>query len=195
MQGVWHHVPVGYRPTWLSKLRAVLQSGGRLILSDEFVAPYKSEVQRRQHVVLFYLHVIGEAVKAGCEGLVFDESLNLLADVLYDYPHMRGVYNKELLDYIRSTAVEVNARLSPLSTSPLTIGEAVELSQDIVMRLLYLSVGLAKQDGQGRIDRGDYKTSVEAAVSEFTNVGWRCDLIRKIGPVDELGGMAVLVFR
>lgn len=188
LQGVWHHVPTEERRTWFVQLEALTAPKGTIIVGDEFVAPHDTEEQRTINVVLFYAHIIAEAVKVDCEGLVFDETLNLLADALYAMRLERGFYDESLLNYVRKHAIVLNSQFEHGRH-----GTAREGAKKMLEQLRLRTCHLATTDAN-RIDRGDYKTSVAHLVTEFAQQGWKTRKQLLVGPVQTLGGMGVLAF-
>jgi len=80
MQGVMHHMHGSDRPKILQSCHDALNSLGILIVGDEFIRNYVNEKQRRYNAGLFYLHIIGEAVKGGFDELAEEEAKNLIDD-------------------------------------------------------------------------------------------------------------------
>lgn len=193
MEGVWHHVAPELRSRWLSHISKLLTQDGVLIIGDEYIPLYLSETERAERVGLFYLHIIGEALKIQNYGLARNECLNFLADTLHESEH-RGYFDEYLLSFISAEAVRLNEL--QVSRDPILYTSEAGLLLEI-KRLLKLvrtwSDELSKRQGAEWIDRGDYKVSVQKQINEL-EPDFKLVNRRDSGPVEHVGGMSVLTF-
>ena len=195
MQGVWHHIPLAKRKRFIKKLRSMKRPGRplKVIIGDETIHDYKTEKERRENAGLFYSHIIGNALQVYDYDLAYDECLNVLSDTLDN--DIRGFYDENLLTYIAEQAQDISARLFTFDESKrLTRTAAVQRIRGLIREVQSRSVQLLKSKSAKRVVRGDYKESVEKINRTFTSAGFVLNKVRKIGPVDELGGMSVMTF-
>lgn len=188
-QGVLHHMHGNDRIAFIKRCHEVLRDDGILIVGDEFIRDYVTPEERRLNVAAFYLHIIDEAVKGGFHELTLEECKNLVDDVLSGEKGC-GHANEELFAYIRRTAETFNSQFyaGMLTKIPgQELGEFVENVRKLAERL-------ADEFPTESFNRGDYKTSIPLFVEEMERYGFLPKETRKIGPVDQLGGMGVLVF-
>lgn len=188
MQGVMHHIQCSERFDFLQNCFNSLRSDGILIIGDEFIAEYKNEDERRLNAGKFYLHIIDEARKGGFDELAEEEAKNLIDDILSgeegagfgDEPLFQAIYEKAEL-FNRGFYSGAHKEISELTKE--LIGYAREKTQLIARKDI------------ANFNRGDYKVSVEHLTREFTEHNFVLEQAYKIGPVDVLGGMGVLIFK
>lgn len=192
MQGVMHHIHGDNRAKFLQRSFELLGPDGILVIGDEFIKDYETEEGRVLNVAKLYLHIIDEARKGGFNELAEEEAKNLIDDcfsgtkyagfaaektftTIYQYAQ---VINKQFYDYgaIAGLNFEAHNQIRNMLTGIKTsIAHLVDVSTE-------------------NFNRGDFKTSISRFVSEVQPYGFVLRDTFKIGPVDELGGMGVLVF-
>lgn len=193
MQGVWHHVPAEKHQEWLEKMHSLLAPGGTIIVGDEFIPAYESEEEREHKVGLFYLHIIGEALKIQNAGLARNECLNFLADTLHTLDS-RGYFDASLVRFIEGNAMYINERLLSLDESKRITGDAAAAFMVEVIEEVRTRSRALKDSGNAEcIDRGDYKISPKLLESEMASLFLLVNR-QDSGPVDHIGGMSVLTF-
>lgn len=204
MQGVFHHVHGAERAKWIKRLSEILSPAGTLIVGDEFIPEYEknNEDERKARAGLFYLHIIGEALKGrakkGEMDLAKEECINFIADVLSG-EDICGYYDDVVIEYIQQQAVALNARLFLIDDIPnkeKLDGASVALKTNEVIQWVRSRARALKESGaEKRIDRGDYKVSIAVLEEEYASA-FVADKNRErqFGPVGSIGGMSVLVF-
>lgn len=188
-QGVLHHIHGDDRVAFIKRCHGILRDDGILVVGDEFIRDYVTTEERRLNVAAFYLHIIDEAAKGGFDELTLEECKNLVDDVLSGEKGC-GHANEELLAYIRRTAETFNSHFyaGMLTKIPgQELGEFIENVRELAEKL-------ADEFPTENFNRGDYKTSIPLFIEEMERYGFLPHKTYKIGPVDELGGMGVLVF-
>ncbi len=207
MQGVYHHVHGGARKLWLEKMHQLLAPGGTVVVGDEFIPEYETEDERRARAGLFYLHIIGEALKARArkgseQDLAKEECINFIADVL-NGEEFCGYYDGRTLERIQEEAADINGRLFVLggfggkATRKKRINGAVASRRvNELIGWVRMRAHALKESGAAKlIDRGDYKVSIPMLETEFSGLFSSIKgAERQFGPVDNIGGMAVLSF-
>lgn len=190
MQGVMHHVYGDDRSKFLRRCFDLLKSDGILIIGDEFIKPYEDEEERTLNVAKFYLHIIDEARNGGFNELAKEEAKNLIDDCFSGTAYA-GYATEETFEIIYKKAKELNALFY-------SHGGRLNFNANNDMRNMF---GYIKASTEHLIEsstqsfnRGDYKVSTNVFSEEASLHGLKLNEIYKIGPVDYLGGMGVLVF-
>lgn len=193
MQGVMHHIHGEDRNRFLEKCYALLEPDGILIIGDEFIKDYENEERRIINVAKFYLHVIGEAKKGGFDELAEEEAKNLIDDC-FSGTRYAGLVTNNTLECIYRIALSINTLFYNYGS---VAGLNFEADNQIrnMFDCIKKSVQELAEKNVTSASRGDYKTSINKFTEEINAYGFMTkEFVRKIGPVDELGGMAVLTF-
>jgi SAM-dependent methyltransferase len=190
MQGVMHHIHDEERVKFLKKSSSLLKPGGILIIGDEFIKPYEDEEERILNVAKFYLHIIDEARNGGFNELAKEEAKNLIDDCFSGTAYA-GYATEETFEIIYKKAQELNALFY-------SHGGRLNFNANNDMRnmLGYIKASTEHliESSTQSFNRGDRKVSINVFSEEASLYGFKLDEIYRIGPVDQLGGMGVLVF-
>ena len=191
MQGVMHHIHGDDRGIFKKRCLDLLKPGGILLIGDEFVKDYPNEATRRHNVCKFYLHIIDEARKGGFTELAREEAKNLIDDVLSG-EEGAGFADDELIEKIYEQAQLVNKSfyMKGLDMNSDVHSLATELIRQIRQRSKTVSL---KPEALS-FNRGDLKVSTSKFKKEMEYEGFVLEEMYQMGPVDQLGGMAVMVF-
>lgn len=187
MQGVMHHIHGEDRAGFFKRSFDLLRKDGILIIGDEFIREYNSEEERKLRVANFYLHIIAEAIKGGFSELAHEEAKNLVDDVLSGEDGA-GFANEEIFEYIYDFATKANDTLYKIGSL-----WGSDIAKPLIEKLRHNCKSLSETKTEN-FNRGDYKVSIPVFVQEAEQYGFKLDEMYKIGPVDQLGGMGVLVF-
>lgn len=189
MQGLFHHVPLEKRGEWLARCKDLLSEKGRIIIGDEFVPDYISEEDRVLNVVGLYAYVIASALRANHQSLADIESKNMVDDISAGLPGA-GHSNPALIAYIQQRSTEIYEATFQGGVQDLAFKPLLRTVADYIREQ---SAKIAETDTQNH-DRGDYKISIEKQQQDLELLGLKLVDIKKYGPTDWLGGMAVIVF-
>ncbi|QQS60471.1 class I SAM-dependent methyltransferase [Candidatus Falkowbacteria bacterium] len=187
MQGVMHHVHGEERKLFLERCHKLLNSDGILIIGDEFIKPYIQEADRIVNVAEFYLHIIGEAIKGGFMDLAFEEAKNLIDDTLSG-EEGAGFANDEIIKWIFYVAQRCNKDFYEG-------GSMYYIDVQDLITFLKRECSELASTNEKSFNRGDFKVSLDVFERELQKYSFQLDNTNTIGPVDQLGGMAVLTFK
>jgi SAM-dependent methyltransferase len=189
MQGVMHHIHGEDRSMFLHRCFEYLKPSGILIIGDEFIRDYENEDERISNVCKFYLHIIDEARKGGFHDLAREEAKNLIDDVLSGQKGA-GFASEEVFEKIYNSA-ELNNK------SFYEHGYVFNqnISGHLIPWLKKNCSELEEVSSNQSFNRGDYKVSINVFEKELLPYGFVLTERYKIGPVEQLGGMGVLVFK
>jgi len=186
MQGVIHHIYGEDRAKFLQKSFKLLRPDGILIIGDEFIKEYESEDERIINVTNFHLHIIGEARKGGFNELAKEEAKNLIDDVLSGEKGAEFA-SEEVFENIFYSAKKFNESFYDF------VPVANYFTEKWISLLKEKCSELATGDVPS-FNRGDYKVSLNVFIKELSLYGFVLEQKYEIGPVEQLGGMGVLVF-
>ncbi|MFA5934188.1 MAG: class I SAM-dependent methyltransferase [Candidatus Paceibacterota bacterium] len=189
MQGVMHHIHDEDRDVWLKKCFRLLKSDGILVIGDEFIRDYKDAEERLLFVTEFYCHIIDEARKGGFDELAEEEAKNLVDDAFSDTEYA-GYMTQECLGHIYNYARMINEAFYKDGILRFEASNQIRNLFNAICGSLKKMI-LANQPHH---NRGDYKTSVKKFTDELQQYGFVLEEKYEIGPVEQLGGMGVLVF-
>jgi SAM-dependent methyltransferase len=192
MQGVMHHLHEEGRKRTLQRCHDALKNNGILIIGDEFIRDYDSEEKRVINVCSFYLHIIDEARKGGFTELAEEEVKNLIDDCFSDTEYA-GLRTSFAFKIIYEYAYVINKMFYEGGYRGLR-NEAYNQIQNL-FRAIKESIDRNDQNEAPSFNRGDYKVSVEKFTEEVCSYDFVVDQEYNFGPVDQLGGMGVIVFR
>lgn len=192
-QGVLHHIHGDDRAAFMKRFHEVLRDDGIVIIGDEFIPKYTTPEMRRLNVAAFYLHIIDEAVKGGFKELAVEESKNFIDDVLSGEKGC-GYADTRLLNYIQAMSKSFNREFSRGLDSPPPDPSTKKRLEQFIRTVREEAEKLADLQPSNSFNRGDYKVSVDTLVEEMMLYGFVCKDRYEMGPVQQLGGMGVLVF-
>lgn len=188
MQGVMHHIHGSNRDKFFINAHNLLANDGVLIIGDEFIADYDSNMIRRDNIAKFYCHIIDEARKGGFNDLAEEEAKNLIDDY-FSGTEYAGYGDSRVFECIYEFSQKINTEFYTRGVFG-EFSKLIDLMEKNVQRLI--------ETGEKDItsfNRGDYKVSIEKFVAEITEYGFTPSEAYKFGPVDQLGGMGVLIFK
>ncbi len=193
MQGVMHHVHGEDRAKFLKRSFDLLKPDGILIIGDEFIKEYESNDERILNVAKFYLHIIDEARKGGFDELAREEAKNLIDDC-FSGTVFAGLATEKTFENIYEYARVINQMFYSYGSVG---GLNFESNNQIrnMFDYIKLSVKSLVDASVENFNRGDLKVSLSVFIEELSLYGFRVESIYKVGPVDQLGGMGVIVFK
>lgn len=193
MQGVMHHVHGDDRIKFFNRIFDRLVPEGILVIGDEFIKEYESEEERVLNVAKFYLHIIDEARKGGFNELAEEEVKNLIDDC-FSGTEFAGLATDKTFQYIYDWAKMINEMFYSYGA---VTGLNFDANNQIHNMFEYIkrSVEDLVDSSTENFNRGDYKVSIRVFEEEAVKYGFKLKETYKIGPVDQLGGMGVLVFQ
>lgn len=193
MQGVMHHIHGEDRAKFFKRSFDLLKPDGVLIISDEFIKDYESDDDRIMNVAKFYLHIIDEARKGGFDELAYEEAKNLIDDC-FSGTKFAGLATEKTFQNIYEYARTINQMFYSYGS---VAGLNFDANNQIRNMFTYikLSVELLTNSSAQNFNRGDLKVSLNVFLEEASLYGFKSQDIYKIGPVDQLGGMGVIVFK
>jgi hypothetical protein len=139
-QGFHHHV----EPIYLKNVYDSLNPGGYYIISDEFLSGYEGELERKSIAILWYMHIISNALTSGYTQLAREEIKTLLDDICEN--KAINPKSNEIIDQLMSVASRYTA------TDP-------DLLVQEVKSLLGTVYAIDQTDPQMYLSRGDHKIS------------------------------------
>ena len=186
-QGFHHHMPKGkVTKSYLENIYSQLKPGGVYILSDEFVPEYTSSEDRERKLVVWYSHIIANALHNNYIYLAEEESKTLLDD-LYEGRTTKNIKSKKQIDFIlsRVSGIDNAARASDIESTD-------RLVEDCLSGLEHF---LDSKDTAKEIilSRGDYKICDSVLRKEIEEVGFSVLNARSFGPISNIGAMVVYV--
>lgn len=190
-QGVHHHIGKKIDTSrYLNNVVSQLTKDGVYILSDEFLPEYVTEDERKTKAVIWYSHVIASAKRLHQDYLAQEEAKTLLDDLYEGNEEFDEVKSQEQIRLVLDvcTAIDQEARNG-------SIQEADRLAKEFFADLA--KKRNAHQHGDITIDlsRGDFKICDSVLRKEIQKAGLSVIEVRKVGPVDTIGGMAVYVLK
>ncbi len=188
MQGVMHHIHGSNRISFIENAHQYLFSDGILIVGDEFIADYSSEQERKDNIAKFYCHIIDEARKGGFDELAEEEAKNFIDDY-FSGTENAGYGDRKVFECIYEFSEKINAEFYTRGI----FGEFSKLIDLMEKNILRLTEKI--NSNTSSFNRGDYKVSVKIFAEELFNYGFKLEEKYEIGPVKQLGGMGVLVFK
>ncbi|MCF7831455.1 MAG: class I SAM-dependent methyltransferase [Candidatus Pacebacteria bacterium] len=186
IQRVMHHIFGGDRTKFFQKSSELLRKDGILIIGDEFVRQYASEEERKLRVANFSLHIIAEAIKGGFSELAYREALKLGDDV-FNTEIDAGFAHEEILEYIYDFATKANDTLYKIGSL-----WGSDIAKPLMEKLQQYCNSISEAESP---TRDSYRISIPVFIKEAKYYGFKLSETYKIGPVDQLGGMGVLVFQ
>ena len=193
MQGVMHHIHDKDRTRFLQRSFDLLKPDGILIIGDEFIKEYDTEEKRVFNVAKFYLHIIDEARKGDFDELAEEEAKNLIDDC-FSGTENAGLATEKTFEHIYQYAAVINKMFYEYGA---IAGLNFEADNQIRSMFNYIKRSVEHLIGSSseNFNRGDLKVSIQRFINELADYGFSVrGFVKKIGPVDELGGMAVIVF-
>lgn len=193
MQGVMHHIHSEDRSMFLHRIYEYLKPDGILIIGDEFITDYESPDERILNVAKFYLHIIDEARKGGFNELAEEEAKNLIDDCFFG-TKFAGFATEKTFETVYQFAKSINEQFYSHGS---VAGLNFEANNQISNMFNYIKLTVEHLTGSAseNFNRGDYKVSINVFTEELSLYNFKLEKKYEIGPVNQLGGMGVLVFK
>ena len=187
-QGVHHHLPKGeITKKYLQNVYSQLKPGGVYIISDEFVPEYTSAEGREKRLVVWYSHVIANALKNNYTYLATEEAKTLLDDI-YEGRVKKNVKNKQMIDFILSIAPVINSAASASDKARMD-----ELVSKCLLDLELFNDVHQDTAKEIALSRGDYKVCDSVFAKEVGEVGFKVLSSKSFGPIYDVGAMVVYI--
>ncbi len=187
--GFHHHVPKGaVNNTYLLNVFNQLVSGGYYILADEFIPHYNNDKERELALVIWYSHVIADALKRGYPYLAEEESKTLLDDI-YTGRTENAIKTGRQIQQVMSKVMAINAAAEAKKRdTAISLAEELiqEINKDFTSTLNNNTLDLS---------RGDYKVCDKVLRAEVESVGFLVEAVKSIGPIDHIGAMSVYTLK
>ena len=189
-QGFHHHIQKGQKTAnYLKNIYDNLKDGGYYIISDEFIPNYTDDNDREIKIVIWYSHIIANAIKRGFSYLAQEESKTLLDD-LYEGRTTANIKSPEQIDFTLSkvTAIDNAARGGDLET-------AITLAKEFLTQLeSYYNITF-HDDTTIDLTRGDFKVCESVLRKEAEMANFHVESIRSFGPIETIGAMSVYLLK
>lgn len=189
-QGFHHHVEKG-EPTrnYLASIYNQLNSGGVYILSDEFIPNYGSENERSVKLVIWYAHIINNAMINNYNFLAVEEAKTLLDDLQEGDVNI-GYKNDDQIHFTLSKVAEIDNAARECK---------LELAEQYAQEYLYQITKMfnTQQSNNLNMDlsRKDYKICDLVLRKEVEEVGFNIQATKTYGPIDNIGAMVVYILQ
>jgi hypothetical protein len=159
-------------------------------LSDEFLPEYSTEDERKIKAVIWYSHVIASAKRLNQEYLAQEEAKTLLDDLYEGNEQHDEIKNQDQIRLVLDAcaAIDQEARNERMQ-------EAEVLAKGFLSELAKKKNTNQQGDVTMDLSRGDLKICDSALRRETEDAGFSVADVRKIGPVDTIGGMTVYVLK
>lgn len=185
-QGFHHHMKKGQdTKDYLKMVYAQLKSGGYYILGDEFLPKYETPEERLVRAVIWYSHVINDALVYGHRDLAVQEAMTL-ADDLAEGTQEGVVKTDEQIQLILESvcSIDLQARYASLRN-------AEKLAEQFLEKLIKTRSSITTKNPSKDLSRGDFKICHQVFAKEVSEVGFRIVGARVEGPRDTIGAMVV----
>lgn len=188
--GLHHHVAKGTKTTnYLKNIYNNLKKGGYYILIDEFIPNYYTHEERELKVVIWYSHVIANAIKNNFLYLAQEES-KILLDDLYEGRTHENVKNQEQIDLVLTSVVPIDQ-----AAKNGELNQAEQLAKEFLSTLeKYHNL---EKHGDLTIDlsRGDYKICDKVLREEVKMANFNIEDIKAFGSAETIGSVSIYMLR
>lgn len=185
-EGFHHHVAKDDSlNSYLGNVFKLLKKGGYYIVGDEFIADYKTNDERETNLVLWYCHIIANALKKGFDFLAQEEAKTLLDDI-YEGRIEPNIKSSDQIGLVLKFSTEIEDFLKQKK-----LDLAKTAARDFLNNLNGLHNKLANEDDAMNLSRGDFKISCSDFVKEVEGIGFTIDAFRSFGPASGVGCMGV----
>ncbi len=189
-QGAHHHF--SKPPTYLENIVSQLSDNGVYILSDEFLPEYKSEDERRVRAVIWYSHIIANAIgkkNIPALALAFEEVKTLLDELNTTIDETR-IKTPQQMKLVFESVEEISEK-----TKAKNIKDAEVLAERFLAKLEKIYNWRENDDPMLNLSRGDYKICERVLLEEIEPYGLEVERKKSIGPIKSIGAMSVYVLR
>jgi len=189
-QGFHHHVSKERKThAYLKNIYDQLIPGGFYILSDEFLPDYKNENEREDKAIIWYSHIIANALLHGYYYLAFEEAKTLLDDI-YEGRTNTNFKNNKQIDFVVSQVSTIDSHAR--SGNKTKLAEAVAHFKKVLETYHNMEIS---DDITVGLSRHDYKICENVLRSQVESVGFIIEEIKSFGPIENIGAMSVYVLR
>jgi SAM-dependent methyltransferase len=189
-QGMHHHIAKGSETeAYLRNIHNQLVSGGHYIVGDEFIADYSSEDERDVRLVMWYSHIIGDALRHNYHYLAQEEAKTLLDD-LHEGKDDNGIKTQDQIDIVLSHVGDIDS-----SARDGKIAEAMKLAKTLVDKIAAKHSTTQQEDKTIGLSRGDYKISPRMFVQEVEKARFKVVESKVFGPIEDVGAYIVYVLQ
>ena len=189
-QGAHHHF--SKPPIYLENVVNQLSEGGVYILSDEFLPEYKSEDERRVRAVIWYSHIIANALEKNnipALALAFEEVKTLLDELNTTIDETR-IKTPQQMKLVFASVKEISEKARAKK-----IRDAEKLAERFLAKLEKIYNWRENDDQTLNLSRGDYKICERVLLEEIEPYGLEVERKKSIGPIKSIGAMSVYVLR
>jgi len=188
--GFHHHVPKG-EPTekYLLNIFSQLESGGYYILSDEFIPNYNTESEREIALIIWYSHVIADALKHDYNYLAEEESKTLLDDI-YTGRSDNSIKTQRQIQLVMSKVSAINT-----AAEAKRMDTAKALSQELIREINVDFTSTLNDNEILDLSRGDYKICDQVLRKEVESVGFIVESVKSIGQIAHIGAMSIYTLK
>lgn len=189
-QGFHHHVQKGDAVNdYLSNVRTQMSEGGVYILGDEFLPDYHDEEERRVKAVIWYAHIISNAIKKGHNYLAQEEAKTLIDDLNEaDIPD--SIKTQDQIQLVLKRVQKIEA-----ASASKDLKNANKLAERLLETLACMRNYQATGDQTVDLSRGDYKICDEVLKEELEAAGLFVERVKHIGPIKTVGAMSVYTIK
>ena len=189
-QGVHHHIEKGTKTlAYLRNVHDQLKPDGSFIVSDEFLPEYSTPKERKIRTIIWYSHIIANAITGGYKQLAEEEAKTLLDD-LNEHGNQNGLKSKAQIGTVLRNVDLINK---------LACNKKMKEGARRANLLLGSISSMRNTEKSGNpsmdLSRGDYKISDSVFRKEIDEAGFFVDQIHTIGPVENIGGFSVYLLR
>jgi SAM-dependent methyltransferase len=186
--GLHHHIFKGKNCIkYLANIASQLSDDGCYYLMDEFIPEYKDEKDRDIKIIIWYSHIIADAIKNNYNYLAQEETKTLLDDLEEgsDEPHqLKNTKKVELvLSYV--------SLIDEYATS--SQGQkAKEVSIEMLEKLRQINEFNPEDSHNSmKLSRKDYKICDRVLREELSEVGLIVVDVISYGPIEKIGGLCI----
>lgn len=189
-QGFHHHVERdGMLEEYLQNVYIQLREGGAYIVGDEFLPEYSNEEERQIRAVIWYAHIISNALSSGYFELAVEEAKTLLDD-LAEGTEGETIKSSEQIDLLLDRVHTINEAATGGS-----LNQAEAMATRLLRSLHAFQSTRLYGDPSIDLSRGDYKICDSGFQKDVEDVGFEVESSKAIGPIQSVGAMVVYILR
>ncbi|MBE9168644.1 hypothetical protein IQ238_14400 [Pleurocapsales cyanobacterium LEGE 06147] len=174
---------------YLSSVHEQLSDKGCYIVSDEFLADYETEEERKIRTTIWHAHIISHAQKKNHSYLAIEEA-KILLDDLYEEDTEHFIKSPAQIELVLKSVKEIDdfAKVKNMSLAEMRARQFLD-------RLKELSNKEAQGDPTLDLSRGDYKICDRVFRNEVENAGFSVESVQSVGPIEYIGAISIYVLR
>lgn len=188
--GLHHHVSKGVKTlNYLKNVYNNLNPYGYYILIDEFLPNYVNSKDREIKVVIWYSHIIGNAIKNNYSYLAQEES-KIMLDDLFEGRKANNIKSRDQISFVLS-------KVSAIDQSS-TQGNLIitrQLAEEFLEELEAYHNLAIQNDTTLDLSRGDYKICDHIFREEIGKSNFIVDSVKSFGPIESIGAVSVYILR